>query len=437
MICTSTRGAAGSVTFREALFRGQAPDGGLYMPRDLPQLQRVDLEALSSLSYPDLAYELGRRLLGDEIDDAGLAAITRAAYFFAPRLHCLQQDLHVLELFHGPTCSFKDFGAQFMAKAMGHFARDRSDSLTILVATSGDTGSAVAHAYHHLEGIRIVLLYPSGKVSPLQEKQFTTLGDNVQAIEVQGTFDDCQAMVKQAFADGELAAKVRLSSANSINIGRLIPQSFYYVWSIAQRLRDGSDSLVVCVPSGNFGNLTAGLFAKRMGVPIRSFIAAVNANAVIPEYLETGCYRPRSSIRTYSNAMDVGAPSNWERIRNLYHDDYERIKSVLWSTSVDDECTLTRMQRTYERYHYIADPHTAVGLEAVERYRGGAAVSSGSSFISLSTAHPAKFNEVVELALGKPAELPQPLQEVMSKEKNALPMGSRYAELKEYLWHTC
>jgi len=436
VICTSTRGSAAPATFREALFRGQAPDGGLYMPEGLPSLTAADLESLSDLSYPELAYEMGHRLLGDEITDAGMVAITQAAYFFAPRLQPLQDDLHVLELFHGPTCSFKDFGAQFMAKAMGHFAREGSRPLTILVATSGDTGSAVAHAYHHLEGIRIVLLYPSGKVSPLQEKQFTTLGDNVQAIEVHGTFDDCQAMVKQAFADEELSGKVSLSSANSINIGRLIPQSFYYVWSVARRMKDGLDSVMVCVPSGNFGNLTAGFFARRMGVPIEMFVAAVNANAVIPEYLETGCYRPRPSIRTYSNAMDVGAPSNWERIRNLYDDDHERIKSVLWSTSVDDKCTVTRMQRTYEHYHYIADPHTAVGLEAVERCRRQVPRTAESAFIGLSTAHPAKFNEVVELALGIPAELPQPLQEVMNKEKNALPMGNRYAELKEYLWHS-
>jgi len=436
MICTSTRGSAAPVTFREALFRGQSPDGGLYMPQGLPALTTADLRSLASLTYPELAYELGRRLLGDEIDDEGMADITQAAYWFAPRLEPLQHDLHVLELFHGPTCSFKDFGAQFMAKAMGHFARDESNSLTILVATSGDTGSAVAHAYHRLEGIRIVLLYPSGKVSPLQEKQFTTLGDNVQAIEVQGTFDDCQAMAKQAFADGELSERIRLSSANSINIGRLIPQSFYYVWSVSQRLKDGIDNVVVCVPSGNFGNLTAGFFAKRMGVPIEMFVAAVNANTVIPEYLETGCYRPRPSVRTYSNAMDVGTPSNWERIRYLYDDDHGRIKSVLWSTSVDDECTLTRMQRTYERYHYIVDPHTAVGLEAVERCRQQVPLAAKSAVVSLSTAHPAKFNEVLELALGKCAELPEPLQEVMSKEKNALLMGSHYAELKEYLWNS-
>ncbi|GMV37192.1 MAG: threonine synthase [Fimbriimonadales bacterium] len=436
MICTSTRGNAAPASFRDALFRGQAPDGGLYMPQDLPTLTTADLDSLARQSYPELAYELGRRMLGDEIDDAGTAAIAQSAYSFAPQLHELRNDLHVLELFHGPTCSFKDFGAQFMAKAMGYFARDGSRPLTILVATSGDTGSAVAHAYHHVEGIRIVLLYPSGKVSPLQEKQFTTLGDNVQAIEVQGTFDDCQAMVKQAFADEELSVRVRLSSANSINIGRLIPQSFYYVWSVAQRRRDRSNSVMVCVPSGNFGNLTAGFFAKRMGVPIEMFVAAVNANAVIPEYLETGTYRPRPSIRTYSNAMDVGAPSNWERIRSLYEDDYERIKAVLWSTSVDDECTVIRMQQTFERYHYIADPHTAVGLEAVERIRRQVPRTAESAFISLSTAHPAKFNEVVELALGKPADLPQPLQEVMTKEKNALPMGNRYTHLKEYLWHT-
>lgn len=432
----STRKQAPVVSFQEALFAGQAKDGGLYMPETFPVLRENELAVLAELSYRELACELGLKFLGGEIGKADLEAVMAQAYSFEPKLQELEPGLYCLELFHGPTLSFKDFGAQFMAKTMGHFAAGRNQKLTILVATSGDTGSAVAHAYHRVEGIRIVLLYPSGKVSVLQERQFTTLGDNVQALEIQGTFDDCQALVKQAFTDAELQKKLRLSSANSINIGRLIPQSFYYVWAVTRVCARLRQEAVVCVPSGNFGNLTAGMFARKMGLPLRRFIAGVNANAVIPEYLDTGSYRPRPSLQTLSNAMDVGAPSNWERIRDLYGDSHERIKQELWSTSVDDASTAEMMRESYQRWSYVADPHTAVGLRAVERFKMQFPETKNCAFVTLSTAHPGKFVETVNEALSLSYELPERLQAVMRQEKKALLMPNNYATFKDFVWHT-
>jgi len=435
MILHSTRGAAPSTDFRGALFQGQAPDGGLYMPDSLPVVDLERFRRLARFSYKDLAAALVEVLLGDELGEADRISIVEQAYSFEPVLRPVGGPFYALELFHGPTLSFKDFGAQFMAKCMGHFIKEGGEEITILVATSGDTGSAVAHAYHKVDGIRIVLLYPSGKVSPLQEKQFTTLGDNVDALEIQGTFDDCQALVKRAFADGELSRKRRLSSANSINIGRLVPQSFYYFFGVLN-LDVRPEDVVICVPSGNFGNLTAGLFAGEMGLNPRQYLVAVNRNKVIPEYLKSGEYRPRPSIRTLSNAMDVGDPSNWERIRHLFGDDADRIRARLYSDSVEDTTTLQRMWREYEGSGYVIDPHTAVGFEVAQRYYAGGAVPVNSPCIILSTAHPGKFKETVVEALGFDYELPEALKALQHRGKMSTPLSSRYQDFKDYLWHT-
>ena len=430
----STRQQAPQVNFRQALFTGQAPDGGLYMPTVLPELSAHEIDSLASKSYLDFTIQMTEVMLKPELTPTAVETILSRAYNFAPVLKKLDEYTFCLELFHGPTLSFKDFGAQFMAQCMGHFIAESGEEKIILVATSGDTGSAVAHAYFNVEGIRIVLLYPSGKVSPLQEKQFTTLGGNIQALEIQGTFDDCQALVKQAFKDREIQSKRALTSANSINIGRLIPQSFYYAWAISQIQSDYSQNPLICVPSGNFGNLTAGMFAHSMNFSVQLFIAAVNANAVIPEYLETGRYVPRRSVRTLSNAMDVGDPSNWERILTLHNENYETIKNILWSTSVSDEATKDSISSVHEEFEYVIDPHTAVGFEAVRRFRRQRAWASTVPIVVLSTAHPGKFYEIVNETLQREIDLPVQLLELTDKKKESILLSNDYHKFKEYLF---
>ncbi len=419
------------VSFREALFTGQAPDGGLYMPASFPQFSSGELAEWAGKSYPEFAFEICRRLLVPEISETSLWQIFHDAYHFAPVLRNLDDMTFALELFHGPTLSFKDFGAQFMARCMGHFSSNEDQLLTILVATSGDTGSAVAHAYHRLQGVRVVLLYPSGMVSALQEKQLTALGDNIQVLEVLGSFDDCQALVKRAFADEDLRKAMRLSSANSINIGRLLPQSFYYFWGVAQILAKGARELIVCVPSGNFGNLTAGLFAQKMGLPVRMFIAAVNANAVVPHYLASGQFRPQATQRTLSNAMDVGNPSNWARIRDLYDDDHEQIGEMLWSTSVDDQQTIASIQRVYREFGYVIDPHTGVGFEAVQQFRAQTTWAKDAPCMVLSTAHPGKFVEIIAEALKMLLPLPDELAALEGSKPSII--QNDFGELKTML----
>ena len=434
MQCKSTRAQSSVVSFRRALFTGQAPDGGLYMPVDFPDFQR-DLYDLAAVDYQELVFRVLNPWLNEEIQDAELQQIIEKAYPFTPETVEINNTTSILELFHGPTFSFKDFGAQFMAKSMGYFMRDESKELIILVATSGDTGSAVAHAYHQVEGIRIVLLYPSGQVSRLQEKQFTTLGDNITALEVDGTFDDCQALVKTAFRDRDLNDKKSLSSANSINIGRLLPQSIYYFKGVLDLYDPDARAFIdVCVPSGNFGNLCAGLFAEKMGCPVNRFIAAVNSNAVVPEYIETGDFKPRPSVQTLSNAMDVGNPSNWERIQHLFMSSYEKIASRIWSSSVDDEATLQTMKSVHKATGYVADPHTSVGIEALQRYRKHNKTAAAKEALILSTAHPGKFQDTVNQALGCEIQLPAELQQCMQKPKQAESMSGRFKEFKEFLW---
>lgn len=427
----STRGKSSPATFRQALFHGQAPDGGLYVPVCFPTLSSQDWTGRLEVSYAEFCADIAERILAPEIPAVELRQILETAYTFQPTLTSLDPSTFCLELYHGPTLSFKDFGARFMARCMGYFVAGQSQELTILVATSGDTGSAVANAFHRVPGIRIVLLYPSGQVSPLQEKQFTTLGDNIVALEVAGSFDDCQSMVKQAFLDPDLRRKLSLSSANSINIGRLLPQSFYYFWCLSRLSAQDFKEVVVCVPSGNFGNLCAGLYAEKMGLKVGLFIAAVNRNAVIPAFLATGSFQPAKSVTTLSNAMDVGNPSNWERIRNLFRDDLESIRRRIWSVSIQDVETITSMQRSYHDWAYLMDPHTAVGMEALRVFRKKSGKYDPA--VVFSTAHPAKFTEIIKQALGFEPDLPESLAQAQSKSKSTVWLPKKFAIFKDFL----
>ena len=363
-----------------------------------------------------------------------LDKIIKDAFTFSPVLHSLDDKAYCLELYHGPTLSFKDFGAQFMSHLMHYFSKNNSETTTILVATSGDTGSAVANAYHNLDGFRVVLLYPSGNVSPLQEKQLTTIGGNVTALEVEGTFDDCQALVKTAFNDQDLNAQMKTSSANSINLGRLFPQSFYYFWSVLQIWKQHKQDVTVIVPSGNFGNLTAGIFADQMGLYVDKFIAAVNSNDIVPTYLKSGEFKPRPSVTTLSNAMDVGNPSNWERIRTLFGDDYLKIKAYLWAQSVTDDLTIQSIQDIYNQYKYIIDPHTAVGFKVSKTYFQQNKDKADSPYVVLSTAHPGKFPEIVSKALGTEIQLPDALVKIQLQEKQSIKMRADYDAFKQFLY---
>ncbi len=354
------------------------------------------------------------------------------AFGFAPVLRALESDLLLLELFHGPTCAFKDFGAQFLAGCMEEFLRGQKRRIQILVATSGDTGSAVAHAFHGRQGIDVVILYPSGRVSELQEKQLTTLGGNVHALEVAGSFDDCQRLAKEAFRDPRLAAALSLTSANSINIGRLLPQGLYYVFAATRRAALGGRAPVICVPSGNFGNLTAGLYAWAWGLPVRAFIAATNVNDVVPSYLATGVYEPRPSLATLSNAMDVGRPSNFERLERLFDGDWKAMGRMIGGAAVTDERTLATMREVHGRTGVFVDPHTAVGCAAAaDALRDG--TTGGSPVIVLSTAHPAKFVDVVEKATGTTPEMPERLARCLSLPKLSTRIGTDLPGLSKIL----
>ncbi len=423
----STRNHKKSVSFTEALFRGLAPDGGLYIPEHTPNLTGLFETLSEDIPFNDLSTSLLRTLLEPEISAQTAESIVKDAFNFEPVLVPAAEGITVLELFHGPSCAFKDFGASFLASAMNRLLAGRNERAIIVTATSGDTGSAVAQAFHGKDRIDVVILYPSGRVSPLQEKQLTTLGGNVTALEVGGTFDDCQRMAKAAFTDPKLA-DLPLSSANSINLGRLIPQSFYYVWAWT-RLRGGGDFAFV-VPSGNFGNITAGLYAAAWGMPVTRFVAATNANDVVPEYLRTGNYRPRPSIPTLSNAMDVGAPSNYERLDRLYESNVEIFRKHVEAWSVDDSETKKTIARVYRDFGYLCCPHTAVGWRAAEMYREE---NPGVPAVVLSTAHPGKFVEVVEDATGERPSLPPALASLLEKKKESILIGNRNEELAEWL----
>jgi len=371
-------------------------------------------------------------LLAADIPDEVLRRIIDQAINFDAPLVKLDEETYVLELFHGPTLAFKDFGARFMARLMSYFMRDSARELTLLVATSGDTGSAVAHGFFNVPGIRVFILYPSGGVSPTQEKMLTTMGGNITALEIQGTFDDCQTLVKQAFNDPELSQKLFLSSANSINIARLIPQMFYYVYGWTQ-LSDAAFThpVVFSVPSGNFGNLTAGLMIKRMGLPVTRFLAACNANDIVVEYLRTGAFTPRPSVKTLSNAMDVGSPSNFARMLELYGHDAGAMREDVYGVRCADEETRATLKEVHDRYGYVLDPHGAVGYFGLKQYR--AAYPTPCTGIFFETAHPAKFPEIVEKVLGIPVEVPARMREYLQKEKHAARISNNFFALKQVL----
>ena len=420
----STNGKCEPVNFRDAVLQGLAPDGGLWMPAALPPLPGQIIRELPKLSLIEIANEVAACFVEDELPASALRRIVEDAIDFDAPLKQLAADLFVLELFHGPTLAFKDFGCRFLARLLSIFLEDSKQPMTILAATSGDTGSAVASGFYGLEGIRVFLLYPSGKVSAIQEKQMTTWGKNITALEVMGNFDDCQKLVKQAFQDRELRQQLNLTSANSINIGRLIPQCFYYFYAFGQ-LQDSTGGVVVSVPSGNFGNLTSGLFAKRMGLRVQKFIAATNINDAFLQYLNTGVFIPRPTQATLSNAMDVGNPSNFARMLALYHSDVHRMRADIGAVCVDDDQTLASIEEVNGKYNYICDPHTAVAYSALKEFR-----RSGPG-IFLATAHPAKFPDVVKRACGVDVQLPAHLRECLEKEKQSIRIRNDYSELRD------
>jgi threonine synthase len=426
----STTGKAPLTSLRGAVLRGMAPDGGLYMPVEIARRSPEELEEFRGLPFTEVCFRVVRPFATPDVAEEMLWQIVSEAMNFPVQLVSLSPGLHILELFHGPTLAFKDFGARFMARLMGHFVRGESRQLTVLVATSGDTGSAVAHGFLGVPGIRVVILYPSKRISEAQEKQFTTLGENITALEVSGTFDDCQRLVKQAFADEALNKRAFLTSANSINIGRLLPQMFYHVAAYRQ-LPVASTPLVVSVPSGNFGNLTAGLFAKRIGLPVAKFIAATNANDVVPQYLVSGKYEPRPAQATYSNAMDVGNPNNFPRLLDLCRGRLEYVQREIWGHGASDEETLATMKSVWEKYRYIADPHTAVGILGWEAYKKEH--PEPAQGLVLATAHAAKFAEIVEKAIGVAPTLPERLANYLKRPKLSVPVSSKYDDLKSFL----
>lgn len=419
---------------KEAVMKGLPDDNGLYMPLEIPPLPASFIRNLGGYSFQEIAFNICRALFkgavpGDDLEEL----IGRAVNFPAPVVQ-LDEDKYVLELFHGPSLAFKDFGARFMAQLMSYFNQEESRELAILVATSGDTGGAVAAGFLQTPGVKVVILYPSGKVSMLQEKQLTTLGHNIIALEVDGTFDDCQEMVKKAFLDKELTGRIRLTSANSINISRLIPQTFYYFEAYKQLPGDGRH-VVFSVPSGNFGNLTAGLMAQRMGLPVHHFIAATNANDVVPGYLESGRFNPRPSVRTLSNAMDVGNPSNFARMLDLYEGKEEgstwnNMQKSISGYAFGDEQTRAAVAEIYRRYNYTIDPHGAVGFLALEQYQKAHSNTKG---VVLETAHPAKFLDEVEGILGRKVDVPDRLAVLAGREKEAVWMPSEFGGFKEWL----
>ncbi len=425
----STNGKVPPVTLREAVTQGLAGDNGLFMPERFDRLPDSFFDAIGGMSLQEISLAAAQNFFGEDIPADDLRRLVYDTLQFEIPLRRITDRIYALELFHGPTMAFKDVGARFMARLLAYFTRDAHREINVLVATSGDTGSAVANGFYNVPGIKVFVLYPKGRVSAIQEKQFTTLGGNVSALEVEGAFDDCQRMVKEAFLDRELNEAMTLTSANSINLARLLPQSFYYFHGYAQMKRLGlADQLVVCVPSGNFGNICAALFAKRMGLPIKRFVAANNANQVFFDYLQTGQYDPRPSIPTLANAMDVGDPSNAARIFELYGKDWKAITAAISGNVCDDTRILALIKQCRNQYGYLLDPHGACGFDAVYHRLG-----RGESALLCETAHPAKFKDTVERATGTPLEIPTRLSAFMQGTKQSVPMGKDYSSFKEYL----
>ena len=429
----STNGNAPLASLEKAVVKGLAEDRGLYMPERIEKLPKAFFEDISSMSFQDIAYNVASNFFGEDVDEDALQDIVYDTLSFDCPVVKVTDNIYSLELFHGPTLAFKDVGARFMARLLGYFLRQKSSGKTVnvLVATSGDTGSAVANGFLGVEGIHVYVLYPKGKVSPIQECQFTTLGQNITAIEVDGVFDDCQALVKSAFMDKELNDHMMLTSANSINVARFLPQAFYYFNAYARmsaQLSTSNSDLVMCVPSGNFGNICAALFGHEMGLPIKRFIAANNANDVFFNYLQTGKYEPKASIQTLANAMDVGDPSNFARIYDLYGKSHERISTLISGATYKDEQIIETMRQCYSETGYILDPHSACGYRALQE-----GLKKNEVGVFCETAHPAKFKEKVDDILGIDIEIPARLKAFMEGEKQSVEMTKDFIDFKRFL----
>ena len=423
----STNNKENIVDLKTAVLNGLAEDEGLFMPTKIPKMKKEFFENIEKLSFQEIAFEAAKQLLSEDISTKKLKQIIDEAINFDAPLVKLEENIYCLELFHGPTLAFKDFGARFMSRLISYF--NKKETL-ILVATSGDTGSAVAHGFYNVPGIKVILLYPSAKVSQIQEQQLTTMGGNIQALEIKGNFDDCQTLVKQAITDSDLNKTLNLSSANSINIARLIPQSFYYLYAYAQIKKINKKPLAICVPSGNFGNLTAGLIAKKMGLPIKKFIAATNANDPFPIFLQTGHFKPKDSVKTLSNAMDVGNPSNFVRVLELYKFNLENIRKEIESKSYNDEKTLETMREVYQNSDYILDPHGAIGYMGIKEF-----VKNHNKYcgIFLETADPSKFTNIVNKAIEVNPPMPKRLEKCLDKEKESIVLSNQFSDLKTFL----
>ncbi|MGM9835856.1 MAG: threonine synthase [Muribaculaceae bacterium] len=428
----STNGKTPKVSLAEAVVKGLAADRGLFMPEHIGKMPKAFFNNISSMSLQEMSFAVAYMLFGDDIDSDDLKHIVSDTLNFDIPLVKVDDARYSLELFHGPTLAFKDVGARFMARLLGHFNRQLGEDrmVNVLVATSGDTGGAVANGFLGVPGVRVFVLYPSGKVSRIQEAQFTTLGDNITAIEVNGTFDDCQALVKSAFMDKELNSHMMLTSANSINVARFLPQMFYYFYAYAQLMKAGEDlsNIVVSVPSGNFGNITAGLIAKFMGLPVKRFIAANNRNDVVFNYLQTGVYSPKPSVATIANAMDVGDPSNFARILDLYHNSWDAIKAEISGFTYTDEQIANTLAEVYRQRGYLLDPHGAVAYRSLQE-----GLRPGEVGVMLETAHPAKFKSVVDNIIGENIDIPQRLRAFMDNPKQSVRMPSAFGPFKQYL----
>lgn len=426
----STNGKAAQATLEEAVVKGLASDKGLFMPEKIKALPKEFFDNIENLSFQEIAYKVADAFFGEDVDADSLKKIVYDTLSFDVPAVKVEDNIYSLELFHGPTLAFKDVGARFMSRLLGYFIKkEGAGEVNVLVATSGDTGSAVANGFLGVDGIKVFVLYPKGKVSPIQECQFTTLGKNITAVEVDGTFDDCQALVKNAFMDADLNAKFKLTSANSINVARFLPQAFYYFYAYAQmkKAEPGKD-VVVCVPSGNFGNITAGLFGKRMGLPIKRFIASNNSNDIFYNYLLSGKYEPRPSVATLANAMDVGDPSNFARVMDLYGKDVEAVRKDISGARYSDEQIADAIRNCLKSTGYQLDPHGACGYQALKE-----GLKAGEVGVFLETAHPAKFKEKVEAITGSEIAIPERLQAFMRSTKQSVELSKPFADFKDFL----
>lgn len=426
----STNGKAPLATLHEAVVKGLAGDRGLYMPESIKKLPQSFFDIIERLSFQELSYVVAQAFFGDDVNEEDLKRIVYDTLSFDCPVAQVTDSIYSLELFHGPTLAFKDVGARFMARLLQYFIRQEGrEQVNVLVATSGDTGSAVANGFLGVDGIHVYVLYPKGKVSKIQESQFTTLGKNITAVEVDGVFDDCQALVKSAFMDEELNKHMKLTSANSINVARFLPQAFYYFNAYARMKELGkSENMVVCVPSGNFGNITAALFGHRMGLPVKRFIAANNANDIFYNYLQTGKYEPKASRQTIANAMDVGDPSNFARIYDLYHGDHALVSSLISGATYSDDQIRDTMRKCFSDNKYILDPHGACGFRALSEQ-----LQAGEYGVFCETAHPAKFKETVEATIGAEVEIPERLAAFMKGKKQSVEMAKDFSSFKDFL----